>query len=183
MPARRPSARRLARTPPRGAVRPEAGASVAGADSSRALSVPIIRLPGNDDLPLPERATAGSAGFDLRACVVEPVILAPGSRALIPTGFALALPPGFEGQVRPRSGLALRQGLTLLNSPGTIDSDYRGEISVVAVNLGQEAVTIRRGDRIAQLVIAPVAPARLVLAPGLSPSRRGPGGFGHTGTH
>jgi dUTP pyrophosphatase len=147
------------------------------------VSVPVVRLPGNDDLPLPERATVGSAGFDLRACVAEPVILAPGARALVPTGFALALPPGYEGQVRPRSGLALRQGLTLLNSPGTIDSDYRGEIAVVAINHGEEALTIRRGDRIAQLVIAPVAPARLVLQPALPSSKRGPGGFGHTGTH
>ena len=145
-------------------------------------AVPIIRLPGNDDLPLPERATAGSAGFDLRACVMEPVVLAPGARALVPTGFAMALPPGYEGQVRPRSGLALRQGLTLLNSPGTIDSDYRGEIAVVAVNLGQEPVTIRRGDRIAQLVIASVTAARLIESPRLPPSTRGPGGFGHTGT-
>jgi dUTP pyrophosphatase len=144
--------------------------------------VPIVRLPGNDDLPLPERATEGSAGFDLRASVAEPVTLAPGARALVPTGFALALPWGYEGQVRPRSGLALRQGLTLLNSPGTIDSDYRGEIAVVAVNLGSEPVTIRRGDRIAQLVIAAVAPASLGLAPRLPASKRGPGGFGHTGT-
>jgi dUTP pyrophosphatase len=145
--------------------------------------VPILRLPGNDDLPLPERATSGSAGFDLRACVREAVVLAPGARALVPTGFAVALPPGYEGQVRPRSGLALRQGLTLLNSPGTIDSDYRGEIAVVAVNLGQDPVTIRRGDRIAQLVIAPVAEARLVESRDLPRSGRGPGGFGHTGTH
>ena len=149
---------------------------------ARPVAVPIARLAGNLDLPVPERATEGSAGFDLRACVGEAVTLAPGARAHVPTGFKIALPPGFEGQVRPRSGLALRQGLTLLNSPGTIDSDYRGEIAVVAVNLGQEPVTIRRGDRIAQLVIAPVAPARFVLEPELPRSRRGPGGFGHTGT-
>jgi len=147
------------------------------------IAIPIARVPGNTDLPLPEPATPGSAGLDLRAGLPEPLVLPPGARALIPTGFALALPDGYEGQVRPRSGLALRQGLTLLNSPGTIDSDYRGEIAVVAINLGQEPVTIRRGDRIAQLVIAPVAAprARLVLAESLPQSRRGGGGFGHTG--
>lgn len=144
--------------------------------------VRIERMPGNDDLPLPERATAGSAGYDLRACVKEPVTLSPGARALVPTGFAIALPQGFEGQVRPRSGLAARQGLTLLNSPGTIDSDYRGEIAVVAINLGQEPVTIKRGDRIAQLVIAPIATPDFVPVRALPPSERGAGGFGHTGT-
>jgi dUTP diphosphatase len=139
-------------------------------------------MPGNPDLPVPETATPGSAGLDLRACVAEPVVLAPGRRALIPTGFSIALPQGYEGQVRPRSGLALRQGLTMLNSPGTIDSDYRGEIAVVAVNLGQEPVTIQRGDRIAQLIIAPVASPRLVPADSLPPTGRARGGFGHTGT-
>src|SRR5262249_20435700 len=116
------------------------------------IRIAIARTADNTDLPLPEPATAGSAGVDLRACVPQPVVLPPGRRALIPTGLRIALPPGFEGQVRPRSGLALREGLTMLNTPGTIDSDYRGEIAVVAVNLGQEPVTIRRGDRIAQLV-------------------------------
>jgi len=145
------------------------------------LSVRIARTADNPDLPLPAPATAESAGLDLRACVPEPVVLQPGRRALIPTGFSIALPPGFEGQVRPRSGLALRQGLTMLNSPGTIDSDYRGEIAVVAVNLGQEPVTISRGDRIAQLVIAPVSRARLVEADELPPTGRAGGGFGHTG--
>ncbi len=145
------------------------------------IVVQIIRTHGNTDLPLPEPATPGSAGLDLRACVPRPVALEPGRRALIPTGFCLALPPGYEGQVRPRSGLALRQGLTMLNSPGTIDSDYRGEIAVIAVNLGQETVTIGRGDRIAQLVIAPVARARLVLTEKLPPTGRAAGGFGHTG--
>jgi dUTP pyrophosphatase len=148
------------------------------------LAIPIARAPGNDDLPLPEPATAGSAGLDLRACLREPLTLEPGRRALVPTGFSIALPPGYEGQVRPRSGLAVRHGLTLLNSPGTIDSDYRGEIRVVAINLGQEPVTIRRGDRIAQLVIAPVATARvrLIEADHLPPTGRGDGGFGHSGT-
>jgi len=142
----------------------------------------IARAPGNPDLPLPEAATPGSAGLDLRACVPQAVVLAPGRRLLIPTGFRIALPEGYEGQVRPRSGLALKQGLTLLNTPGTIDADYRGEIAVIAVNLGQEPVTIARGDRIAQLVIAPVARPRLVPVDELPPSGRAAGGFGHTGT-
>lgn len=148
------------------------------------LAIPIQRLPHNPDLPLPACATPGSAGLDLRACLPEPLVLAPGRRALVPTGFAIALPEGHEGQVRPRSGLALREGLTLLNAPGTIDADYRGEICVVAINLGQAPVTIRRGDRIAQLVIAPAATAaaRLVPTERLPPSGRGDGGFGHTGT-
>ena len=145
------------------------------------VPVPITRTPENPDLPLPSPATPGSAGLDLRACVPAPITLEPGRRALIPTGFCIALPPGFEGQVRPRSGLALRHGLTMLNTPGTIDPDYRGEIAVVAVNLGQEPVTISRGDRIAQLVIAPVCRARLVPAEELPPTGRGGGGFGHTG--
>ena len=143
--------------------------------------VPVTRTRENPDLPLPEPATPGSAGMDLRACVAQPLLLLPGRRALIPTGFCVALPPGYEGQVRPRSGLALRHGLTMLNSPGTIDADYRGEIAVIAINLGQEPVTISRGDRIAQLVIAPVARARLVLTEELPPTDRATGGFGHTG--
>jgi len=142
----------------------------------------IVRTRENPDLPLPEAATPGSAGLDLRACVPRPVVLEPGRRMLIPTGFCVALPEGYEGQVRPRSGLALRQGLTMLNTPGTIDADYRGEIGVIAVNLGQEPVTISRGDRIAQLVIAPVARPRLVAVDELPPSGRAAGGFGHTGT-
>jgi dUTP pyrophosphatase len=145
------------------------------------ITVRLTRTPENPDLPLPSPATPGSAGLDLRACVPAPVVLEPGRRALIPTGFRIALPPGFEGQVRPRSGLALRHGLTMLNTPGTIDPDYRGEIAVVAVNLGQETVTISRGDRIAQLVIAPVSRARLVEADELPPTGRAGGGFGHTG--
>ena len=145
------------------------------------LIVPIVRTRDNPDLPLPEPATAGSAGVDLRACVPRPVVLEPGRRMLIPTGFCVALPPGYEGQVRPRSGLAQKHGLTMLNAPGTIDSDYRGEIAVIAVNLGQEPVTISRGDRIAQLVIAPVARARLVVTEELPSTGRAGGGFGHTG--
>jgi len=148
---------------------------------SHPAEVLIVRTRENPDLPLPEAATPGSAGLDLRACVPQPVVLLPGRRMLIPTGFCIALPEGYEGQVRPRSGLALRQGLTMLNTPGTIDADYRGEIGVIAVNLGQEPVTISRGDRIAQLVIAPVARPRLVLVDELPPSARAAGGFGHTG--
>jgi dUTP pyrophosphatase len=146
------------------------------------VTVAIARTPENTDLPLPEPATPGSAGVDLRACVPRPVVLPPGGRALIPTGFSIALPPGFEGQVRPRSGLALKHGLTLLNAPGTIDADYRGEICVVAINLGDGPVVINRGDRIAQLVVAPAA--RVLFAPAdvLPPTARAGGGFGHTGT-
>lgn len=148
---------------------------------SPTLRVPLLRLPGND-LPAPARATQGSSGMDLRACVTEPVVLEPGRRALIPTGFAVALPAGFEAQIRPRSGLALESGLTMLNAPGTIDADYRGEIRVIAANLGQERVVIRRGDRIAQLVIQEVAAAELVEVEALPVSRRGEAGFGSSGT-
>lgn len=146
------------------------------------ITVAVTRLPGNEDLPIPEAATPGSAGVDLRACVPEPVVLEPGRRALIPTGFSIALPPGHEAQIRPRSGLALKHGLTLLNSPGTIDSDYRGEIRVIAINLGQEQVTIHRGDRIAQMVVASVTRVHFVPADELPPTLRAGGGFGHTGT-
>jgi dUTP pyrophosphatase len=132
-----------------------------------------------EPLPLPAYATAGSAGLDLRADV--PVSLAPGARALVPTGLAIAVPPGHEAQVRPRSGLALKHGLTCLNSPGTIDSDYRGEVGVILCNLGQERVELARGERIAQLVVAAVARAELVLAASLPQTARGEGGFGHTG--
>jgi dUTP diphosphatase len=146
------------------------------------IAVRILRTSENPDLPIPEPATPGSAGLDLRACVPQPVVIEPGRRLLVPTGFRIALPPGYEGQVRPRSGLALRQGLTMLNTPGTIDADYRGEIAVIVINLGQEPVTISRGDRIAQLVIAPVTRPRLVPVDELPPSGRAEGGFGHTGT-
>jgi dUTP pyrophosphatase len=145
------------------------------------VTVRITRLPGAQGLPLPARATAGSAGFDLHAALEKDLVLEPGQRALVPTGFSIAIPAGYEGQVRPRSGLALRHGLTMLNSPGTIDSDYRGEIAVIAINLGQEPVTIARGDRIAQLVVAPCVLARLAPAEELPPSGRAGGGFGHTG--
>ena len=137
--------------------------------------------PQADPLPLPRYMTAAAAGLDLMADVVEPVELAPGARALIPTGLAIELPAGFEAQVRPRSGLALRHGITLLNSPGTIDADYRGEIMVLLVNLGDEPFVVRRGERIAQMVVAPVVRATLREVDDLNDSQRGPGGFGHTG--
>jgi dUTP pyrophosphatase len=130
-------------------------------------------------LELPRYETEGSAGLDLRAD--EPVALAPGERALVATGLSLEIPPGFEGQVRPRSGLAARHGVGLLNSPGTIDSDYRGEVKVILVNLGQAAVQFQRGERIAQLVIAPVARATLEVVEALGETGRGAGGFGSTG--
>jgi dUTP pyrophosphatase len=138
-------------------------------------------MEGNLDLPLPDYATERSAGLDLRACVAEPILLRPGERALVPTGFAVALPEGTEGQVRPRSGWALEEGVTLLNSPGTIDPDYRGEIRVIVVNLGQKPVRIERGQRLAQLVVSPLARPRPREAAALPETGRGAGGFGHTG--
>lgn len=142
----------------------------------------VQRLPHAAGLDLPSYATAGAAGADLRAALCEPLRLAPGQRFLVPTGFKLQIPPGFEGQVRARSGLAVRQGLGLVNAPGTIDSDYRGEVLVLVINWGQEPLTISRGDRIAQLVIAPVARAAMVEMETLEPTARDGGGFGHTGT-
>ncbi|WP_332692970.1 dUTP diphosphatase [Bosea sp. (in: a-proteobacteria)] len=144
--------------------------------------VQIKRLPHAQDLPLPAYETAGAAGLDLRAALPQGTLeLAPGARALVPTGLVLALPPGSEGQVRPRSGLALRHGVTVLNAPGTIDADYRGEVQVLLVNLGQQPFAIRHGDRIAQLVVAAVAQARLVEVAVLDDTDRGAGGFGSTG--
>lgn len=133
-------------------------------------------------LPLPRYMTPGSAGLDLLADVEEPVTLGPLERALIPTGLTLAIPPRYEAQVRPRSGLALRHGITVLNSPGTIDSDYRGELSVLLVNFGTEPFVVQRGERIAQLVVAPVVRAELVEVARLSGTSRGVGGFGSTGS-
>ncbi len=143
--------------------------------------VAVVRLPHGEGLPLPSFATAGSAGADLCAAVTEALSLAPGGRVAVPTGMAVAIPEGFEGQVRPRSGLALRYGVTVANAPGTIDSDYRGEILVILVNLGDAPYQVRRGDRIAQLVIAPVARPRFVVAEALPGSERGPNGLGSTG--
>ena len=134
------------------------------------------------DIEAPGRATPHAAGFDLRAALDEPLELAPGRRALVPTGISIEIPPGWEGQVRARSGLALKHGIALVNAPGTIDADYSGEIGVILVNLGDAAFTISRGDRIAQLVIASLAPCELELAAELAPTTRGEGGFGSTGT-
>jgi dUTP pyrophosphatase len=138
-------------------------------------------LPHGSGLPLPSYATPGSAGLDLAAAVTAELVLAPGDRAAVPTGIAIALPEGYEAQVRPRSGLALRHGLTVLNSPGTVDADYRGEIQIILANLGREPVTIARGQRIAQLVVAPVQRVLWQETQALPESRRGAGGFGSTG--
>jgi dUTP pyrophosphatase len=145
------------------------------------LLLPVQRLPHGEGIELPSYATAGSAGCDLRAAIAETLTLLPGGRTRIPTGLAVAIPAGYEGQVRMRSGLAIRHGLTLLNGPGTIDSDYRGEIQIILANLGSEPVTIARGERIAQLVIAPVARARWEPVTELPASPRDVGGFGSTG--
>jgi len=146
-------------------------------------TVRVERLPHSEGLPLPAYETTGSAGMDLRAAVAEdqPLTLAPGARALVPTGLKIALEPGFEAQVRPRSGLALKHGLTCLNSPGTIDSDYRGEVGVILANLGHEPFVIRRGERIAQMVIARHEQAQMVEVEALDETARGAGGFGSTG--
>ena len=145
--------------------------------------VRVMRLPHGEDLPLPSYQTADAAGVDLLAAIpaTGPLTLASGGRALVPTGIAIAIPEGYEAQVRPRSGLAARHGITILNAPGTIDADYRGEIQVVLANLGNEAVTITRGMRIAQLVIAPVVRAHLQEVSSLDGTKRGTGGFGSTG--
>ena len=146
-------------------------------------TVAFLRLPGNDDLPLPSYATGGAAGFDLRAAVPAdaPVVLGPGKRVLVPTGFAVGLPAGWEMQIRPRSGLAVKNGVTVLNTPGTVDCDYRGPVGVCLINLGEEPFTIARGDRIAQAVIAEAPQAALVEVASLDETARGAGGFGSTG--
>lgn len=145
------------------------------------VRVALRRLPQGEGLPLPGYMSEHAAGADLYAAVTEQLTLLPGARALVPTGFSIAIPPGYEGQVRPRSGLAIRLGVTCLNAPGTIDADYRGEVQVVLANLGTEPVVIRRGDRIAQLIVAPVARATFDVVDELPPSARGDGGFGSTG--
>lgn len=143
----------------------------------------LFRLPHGEGLALPAYETAGSAGMDVRAAVANDVLLAPGARCLVPTGFVMAVDSGFEIQVRPRSGLALKHGITCLNTPGTIDSDYRGEVQVLLINLGEEPFTITRGMRIAQLVVAPVTQAQIVETQSMpAPTPRGTGGFGSTGT-
>jgi dUTP pyrophosphatase len=145
------------------------------------IDVAIIRRPGAADLTEPAYETADSAGMDLPAAVESDVVLVPGGRALVPTGFAIALPSGYEAQIRPRSGLALKHGVTVLNSPGTIDADYRGEIGVILVNHGDTPFTIRRGDRIAQMVVAPVVQVIWQTRETLDETVRGSGGFGSTG--
>jgi dUTP pyrophosphatase len=148
-----------------------------------AIEIAVTRLPHGDGLPLPTYQSALAAGFDLHAAVAAdaPVVIAPGAFAAIPTGLALALPPGTEGQVRPRSGLAARHGVTVLNAPGTIDADYRGEVQVLLVNHGRAPFAVRRGERIAQLVVAPVTRASLREVVALDATARGAGGFGSTG--
>ena len=146
------------------------------------LSVRIKRLAHGADLPLPAARTAGSAGLDLSAAVTEPVVIPPGGRALLPTGFAIALPAGHEGQVRPRSGLAVEYGITVLNAPGTIDADYRGEVKVPLINHSDKPFTVTRGTRIAQLVVASVTIVALTEAAELDETDRGDNGFGSTGT-
>ena len=148
---------------------------------TEAITVSVLRLAHAEGLPLPEHASPGSAGLDLRAAIDDELNVEPGERVQIPTGLILELPSGWEGQVRPRSGLALRHGVTLLNTPGTIDSDYRGEVQVILVNLGQEDFRVTRGDRIAQLVVAPVSQVSVVEAESLGSTPRGDGGFGSTG--
>jgi dUTP pyrophosphatase len=143
--------------------------------------IEVVRLPHAEGLPLPDYATDGAAGMDLLAAVDAPVTLAPGARALIPTGLRIALPPGHELQVRPRSGLALRHGIVLPNSPGTIDEDYRGELQVIVMNAGEAPFTVERGMRIAQAVLAPVVRAAWREVAELPDTARGPGGFGSTG--
>lgn len=143
----------------------------------------VVRMPHAADLPMPAYQTAHAVGLDLLAAVpaASPVKIAPGERAMIPTGIAVALPPGYEGQIRPRSGIAIRHGVTVLNSPGTIDSDYRGEIQVILVNLGPESFEIRRGTRIAQMIVAPILQVKIVESVSLDSTGRESGGFGSTG--
>jgi dUTP pyrophosphatase len=146
------------------------------------VDVAVVKLASADGLPLPAYATPGAAGLDLAAAVTETVVIPPGGRAVVPTGLTIALPAGFEAQVRPRSGLAARSGVTVLNTPGTVDSDYRGEIQVILVNLGQAPFEVSRGERIAQLVVAPVTQLAWRATDCLPETARGAGGFGSTGT-
>ena len=145
------------------------------------VNISVSRLPHNLDLPLPSYETPQSAGMDLRAAVSSTVEIPPGGRALVPTGLKIAIPEGFEAQIRPRSGLALKKGITLPNSPGTIDADYRGELGIILLNTGEEAFVIERGDRIAQMIVAPVIQARWNEMESLDETARGEGGFGSTG--
>jgi dUTP pyrophosphatase len=145
------------------------------------VAVLIKQEPGCNDLPLPAYETEHAAGMEIRAAVTGPVTLAPGDRAMVPAGIRIALPPGTEAQIRPRSGLAIKHGISMVNSPGTIDADYRGEVKVLLINHGLEPFTINRGDRIAQMVIAPVLQAHWTVVEDLEATARGEGGFGHTG--
>ena len=148
------------------------------------IEVGIRRLPHAQDLPLPKRASPGAAGFDLCAALEAPIELLPGKRTVVPTGFAFEIPPGWEGQVRPRSGLARRQGITIVNTPGTVDSDYRGEVVILLIHLGEEPYTIQRGERVAQIVFAPVVQDLVFREKeDLSQTERGDRGFGSTGRH
>lgn len=145
------------------------------------LAVKIKRLEDSNDMPLPSYGSEGSSGMDIRASVKEPVVLKPGEIRLIPTGLTVSIPRGYEGQIRPRSGLALKYGIGIVNSPGTIDSDYRGEICIIIINWGEQPFTIRRGDRIAQMVMAKVFRADIIEVDELDYTQRGVGGFGHSG--
>jgi len=145
------------------------------------IPIKITRLTDNKDLPLPEYESEGSSGMDIRAAVKDPVLLNPGEIRLIPTGLSVSVPPGYEAQMRPRSGLALHNGIGMVNAPGTIDSDYRGEIGIILINWGREEFTIKRGDRIAQMIITKVYRAELSEVDALDTTYRGQGGFGHTG--
>jgi len=145
------------------------------------ITLKIKKLPGSDDMPLPKYHTEHSAGMDLMAAVSSDVVIEPGLWALVPTGLAVELPEGYEAQIRPRSGLALKHGISLVNSPGTIDADYRGEVGVILINFGPEPFTVKRGDRIAQMVIGRVFRADVEVAEDLGDTGRGDGGFGHTG--
>jgi dUTP pyrophosphatase len=146
------------------------------------FDVQIMRLPSNEDIQLPTKMSAAASGFDLHAAVDAAVVLQPGERRLIPTGFALSMPPELEAQIRPRSGLAYKHGITTLNSPGTIDADYRGEVKVLLINHGHEPFTVARHERIAQMVFQQVPKVHLQLVTELTETKRGAGGFGHTGT-
>ena len=148
---------------------------------ARPITVKVKRLAGGEGLPLPTRMTAQSAGFDIPAAVAQATVLQPGEIRLIPCGFAIAIPTGFEAQVRPRSGLASKHGITMINSPGTIDSDYRGEVHVPLINLGRSAFTVQRGMRIAQMLIQSVPAVKMLEVTDLDDTPRGKGGFGHTG--
>lgn len=145
------------------------------------ISIKIKRFKGSEDIPLPTYESEGSSGMDIRAAVKEPMPLMPGDIRLIPTGLAVSVPPGYEAQIRPRSGLAIKYGIGMVNSPGTVDSDYRGEIGIILINWGSELFTVKRGDRIAQMIISKVYRAEFEEANDLDTTSRGTGGFGHTG--